>query len=306
MQELHTIGKEIHKGFCVKIYYTNDLNILDTYGKELFQILYIDEGAVVIGDDSDEKSLIAPVLLCLNYFEPQKTIHLKNANGYSVFFEPEAINHGLLESDSSSKNSSSEYLETEKLLMYPFKKSNKDNPVYLPVNGTVRERLLRIAQDMKDQFYTQPDDYWPCRGRSFFIEMLMLLQSLYKLQIDNSVQIQTNSKELVPIIKEIHLNYSNDSFNIKQLKTKDFLGKGIAYIKNCSTFKKQTGFTPSNYLENHRMQVAQNLLKDTVLQISEIARRCGYKSEAQFETIFEKNQKTSPSSYRASFPNPYG
>lgn len=304
MNNLQTIGQEYHKGLVVKIHYTTDVGVLDVTGRTLFQILYIDEGAVVIGDETEEKALITPVLLCLNYKEKQKTVHLQNVKGYSIFFEPEAVNHGLLGAEAGGKRG--DYFETEELLIYPFKKSNKDNPVYLPVNGTVRERLLRIASDMKDQFYAQPDDYWPCRGRSFFIEMLMLLQSLYKLQIDNAIEIDTTDKTLMPAIKAIHLNYGSPDFTAKSLKAKELLGTGLGYLKQKAAFKKAFGAAPALYLEKHRMEVGANLLKDTILRISEIARRCGYCSEEAFETVFYKHHAMSPATWRASFPNPYG
>lgn len=306
MENLQTIGKENHKSLVVKIHYSEELKVLDEPKKTLLQILYVDEGAVLVGDDDEEKALIAPVLLCLNYFETQKTIHLKNAKGYSVFFEPEAINHGLIGDDEKHEKNSKDYFETEQLLIYPFKQSTKDNPVYLPVNGSVRERLLRIASDVKDQFYKQPDEYWPCRGRSFFIEMLMLLQSLYKLQIDNAIDIDTSNKSMIPVIKEIHLNYSNPDFSLKDLKTKEMLGSGIKFLKRKKEFKKVTGENPLMYLEKLRVEVGANLLKDTILKISEIARRCGFKTEEDFTDIFYKHKEMAPSSWRASFPNPYG
>lgn len=86
MENLQTVGQEYHKGFCVKIYYTTDVEVIKTTNRNLFQILYIDEGAVVVGNGDEEKALISPVLLCLNYFEEQKKINLNNAKGYSIFF----------------------------------------------------------------------------------------------------------------------------------------------------------------------------------------------------------------------------
>lgn len=307
MNELQTIGQEYHKGFAVKVLYTEKLEIIETDDKSLYQILYIDEGSVVVGDNDNEKILITPVLLCLNYFEKQKPIHLSNAKGFSIFFKPEAINHGLIGSEVTAPVGEAEdYLATEQLLIYPFKKSNKDNPVNLPVNGSVRERLLRMATDINAQFNKQPDDYWPCRGRSFLIEMLMLLQSMYKLQMENSIEVNTSNKVLNPVLKEIHLSYCDPSFTVANLSQKELIGKGFQKLKFLYSFKKTTGDSPAAYLQKLRISVGCNLLKNTMLKVAEIARRSGYNDEERFSTVFIKLNKITPLAYRAQYPNPYG
>ena len=303
MKELQTIGQEFYKGFIVKIYYSDELIFNETGDKHLFQILHIDEGSVLVGNEGNEKTLFTPVLLCLNYAEPQQKIHLSNAKGFSIFFKPEAINHGLggnevFETDKNPNN----YLETEQLLLYPFQKSNANNPVALSVNGMIRERLFRMAQSIKTQFNEQPDNYWPCRGRSFLMELLLLLQSMYTIETENSIPLASGTDDISQALKDIHLRYCESSFSAKQISKQS----GLKSLFFSLTFKKTTGKTPSRYLRDLRFSHADNLLKNTMLPVDQIAQRCGYKNEEIFSSEFTKLRKTTPLAWRALFPDPYG
>ncbi|HOE09598.1 MAG TPA: AraC family transcriptional regulator [Treponemataceae bacterium] len=302
MKELQTIGQEFYKGFIVKIYYSDEILFNESNDKNLFQVLYIDEGSVLVGNEGKEKALFTPLLLCLNYTEPQQKIHLANAKGFSIFFKPDAINHGLIGNEVVTTENNSNYLETEKLLLYPFQKSNADNPVALSVNGMIRERLYRMADSIKTQFYDQPDNYWPCRGRSFLLELLMLLQSMYTIETENSVSIASGSENIVKALKDIHLRYCESSFSDKNVSRP----KGFRSFLFEHSFKKTTGKKPSVYLRDLRLSLADNLLKNTMLPLDQIAQRCGYETEDSFSSDFQKQKKTTPLAWRALFPNPYG
>lgn len=303
MAELQTIGQDFNKGFIIKSYYTDELTLMDKTEKNLFQVLYIDEGSVIVGDTDAEKTLFTPVLLCLNYTETQKKIHITNGKGFSLFFKPEVINNGLIGSEySDGKVQNPEYLTTEQLLLYPFEQSRNDNPISLSVNGSIRNRILRMADNIKTQFYKQPDEYWPCRGRSFMLEMLMLLQSMYKMQTETTLEIKSTDNTITPALRQIHTEYCNCEFNVNSITTKAGLGK-LFFLH---AFKKVTGTGPKKYLMQLRCTVAENLLKNTMLSAEEIARRCGYASEAVFNESFFKIHKTTPLAWRSKFPNPYG
>lgn len=64
-------------------------------------------------------------------------------------------------------------------------------------------------------------------------------------------------------------------------------------------FKRETGFTPHQYVMNVRMDTARYLLANTNLQIKEICRRVGFSSESTFSGAFRKAQGMSPAQYRS-------
>lgn len=65
-------------------------------------------------------------------------------------------------------------------------------------------------------------------------------------------------------------------------------------------FKKETGFTPHEYLIATRINVAKFLLKNTSSSVKEICYNTGFSSESCFCSTFKKWEKVTPSVYRSS------
>lgn len=63
-------------------------------------------------------------------------------------------------------------------------------------------------------------------------------------------------------------------------------------------FKKATGFSPSDFLQNIRLQHARDLLKESNLGVSEIADQVGYNDGSYFTKLFRKQLGITPLAYR--------
>jgi len=63
-------------------------------------------------------------------------------------------------------------------------------------------------------------------------------------------------------------------------------------------FKKQTSYTPHQYLINYRINTAKKLLYSSKLSINEIADSCGFNSVSHFVTTFKNHTNFSPKKYR--------
>ncbi|BBF42366.1 transcriptional regulator, AraC family [Lachnospiraceae bacterium KM106-2] len=63
-------------------------------------------------------------------------------------------------------------------------------------------------------------------------------------------------------------------------------------------FKKETGFTPHEYLIHTRISTAKYLLKTTKLSVKDICFRTGFSSVSVFCTSFKKNVGMTPNQYR--------
>lgn len=85
----------------------------------------------------------------------------------------------------------------------------------------------------------------------------------------------------------------------KQISTKE-----VAQSVNLSSkyfgkaFVKETGITVGNYLNQVRVEEAQNLLKQTDLSVTEIASRVGFNSLFHFSYVFRSLQNMSPRDFR--------
>lgn len=67
-------------------------------------------------------------------------------------------------------------------------------------------------------------------------------------------------------------------------------------------FKKQTGFSISDYLQQQRIEYAKKLLIETDMPVSEIALSAGYSNFSYFSTIFKKMTQLNPMEYRKTTP----
>jgi AraC family transcriptional regulator of arabinose operon len=77
---------------------------------------------------------------------------------------------------------------------------------------------------------------------------------------------------------------------------------GASVSRLAHLFKEQTGSSPQQYLERHRMQHAGRLLRLTSLGIGEIAAEVGYEDPFYFSNRFRRHSGKSPSQYRGQRP----
>lgn len=66
-------------------------------------------------------------------------------------------------------------------------------------------------------------------------------------------------------------------------------------------FKKQTGVSPSDYIQRVRIEKAKELLLTTNYSIGDIASQVGYDHNSSFTRIFRKLEKESPNAYRKKY-----
>ncbi len=69
-------------------------------------------------------------------------------------------------------------------------------------------------------------------------------------------------------------------------------------------FSREVGMTPAAYVEALRVERARTLLETTLLQLEEIARRCGFGTVETIRRAFGRRLGVSPSDYRAHFAAP--
>ncbi len=308
MDTIATIGREIYPGSSFGIRTSDNSEVLqDAAEQDIYQVTMVTEGSIVLTDGTEHSALLPPQVLCLSYKNPMKHLELTGAKGFSIFFIPQVINHGLF-SDSSCKadmteeNLSHDAFLAERLLIKPFRQGEISNPFHISVNPTLQGRLTDLYTGLRDQFTLQPNNFWPCRGRSYFLEILMLLQSLYAFEGDSDLDIPLPRGN--PVVEEaartMLLRYSETN-----LKLSSIAGRS-GFLTFSSAFRRSAGLSPAEYLRKIRLTVASNLLRNTILPSQDISQRSGYARLRVFEKDFKKQFKKGPAEYRAQFPNPYG
>jgi len=147
-----------------------------------------------------------------------------------------------------------------------------------------------LIQKMEHELHVQYDDFWPCRSRSYFLEILFFLNFCYT---NNPYTLETNSGFVTSVIE-----YFNK--HIDERITLDTLTSTFHVNRNYlnQAFTKDTGLTSLAYLLKLRMDLAKIWLTKTEIPVQEIARRLSYYDQNYFSKTFKKETGQTPSQYR--------
>lgn len=107
----------------------------------------------------------------------------------------------------------------------------------------------------------------------------------------NAVNYTSIAEEIITYITE---HFAED-ISVTELADK----AGLSHYHFIRTFKKETGFTPHEYILNTRIATAQYLLKNTKLSIKDICYNTGFSCESVFCSAFKRHQGMTPTQYRS-------
>ncbi|OMF09247.1 hypothetical protein BK127_27195 [Paenibacillus sp. FSL H7-0331] len=126
-------------------------------------------------------------------------------------------------------------------------------------------------------------------------EMKLLMTSIF-VEAANYYTQKYNQKhmDLVNKIKAIIKRQYTQNLSLSEIADEVFMS--VTYI--CSVFKRETGETINEYLNQVRMEEAGRLLKTTKMKIWEIAEGLGYDNHNYFSTAFKKYTGLQPQQYR--------
>jgi AraC family transcriptional regulator len=74
---------------------------------------------------------------------------------------------------------------------------------------------------------------------------------------------------------------------------------GVSPQYFATLFRRTTGFTPHQYVSQRRVERAQQLLTHADLPLTELAYRCGFTSQSQFNIVFRRFTGITPGKFRA-------
>ena len=97
------------------------------------------------------------------------------------------------------------------------------------------------------------------------------------------------------VIEYIKSNYQN-RISLEEIARITYMSR--TYLS--SLFKKETGYSISEYINNIRISRAQNFLVESDLDIAEIARMCGFEDQSYFTKVFRRISGVTPKKYRDS------
>lgn len=125
-----------------------------------------------------------------------------------------------------------------------------------------------------------------CKHLSDVLTSLLLYTPVHPATCNNDISIE----EIVSYINE----HFTEELSIDSLAAKAMLSP-YHFIR---IFKKETGFTPHEYLIHTRISNAKYMLKNTRMSIKDICFHTGFSCESVFCTSFKKTVGMTPANYR--------
>lgn len=154
-----------------------------------------------------------------------------------------------------------------------------------------------IVEDLLFKMLGETDSQEAAFEEMIAAYLIQLLSYIKRLRNINSLSsdscINYIHKNVSPIIHYINTHY-------KDPLSLDLLAK-LFYMSPyylCKVFKKSTGFTFIEYLNQLRVKEAQTLLRDSGLNVTEVAEKVGFGSVSQFGRVFKEISGVSPLKYR--------
>ncbi len=162
----------------------------------------------------------------------------------------------------------------------------------------VWDQVLLSINRIKEEF-GKDDPYLP-QVRLQALELL----SLYTKEKDHADHLEKENQEPLSLASGVHnsiqqvIEYLNDHYMddilLDDLSKKFFISRG--YLTR--NFRQVTGVTIVQYLTVVRIRKACQLLKETSLNITEIAEQCGFSNTTYFENVFRRLRSMTPGQYR--------
>ncbi|SDC85516.1 AraC family transcriptional regulator [Niabella drilacis] len=129
------------------------------------------------------------------------------------------------------------------------------------------------------------------------IEILHLLSKMNAVPVSASAMVHTSTdrteERINKVFQHIYRNYRKP-FRIEQLSRLVHLSPGAF----CKFFKKITGKTFSDYVNDIRVARSCTLLLETDLPVAQIAYATGFESITYFNRVFFRKKKTTPRAFR--------
>ena len=237
-------------------------------------------------------SVQPPVAICLRDNETL-THELEEAEVYNLVFSPTFININMRPSVLDGETYALLAAEHHLFTLSPFMETHaelKRMDVSMEQMEACFTSCRAISENLEDE---DPDNFWSCRIRSHFMDILVGLETLYthrrQAMGDPSVTFATYRDMVIRINSDLM-----HPCGIEEV-CKSF---GINKNKLQRIFRTYAGVSYHDCVSNARRERAQYYLAFTEIRLSEIAYRLGFSSEQHFYRFFRRETGISPHEFR--------
>ncbi len=295
-EELLTIGRHNRPGQQVNLYCKENATLLEySQLKDRYRIVYIKDGYGVFRNGEKHQIITSPMVLCLNENDTVDICDDTNLLMDIMYFDP--ICYERYVSYESLQQWKDTLHKEDAYFFRPFLIRSETYIGTLATNYYIGNRISQLITLANRELVEQRDAFWPCRSRSYFIELLFLVNSIYSEDIAfQKVFAGKMTEEINAVLAWIHQHYEDRI--VMEDVTREFHTNKTTLNQR---FKEVMGVTVIEYIQNFKIQMVCSMLRKTYLPIREIMERAGFKDNAHFIRSFRKYAGCTPTEYRNGF-----
>lgn len=290
---LATVGRERYRGYAVPLAVQRGGTLVAPLAEHpRFAILHVVSGSCVLKSSHGLQLVAAPAVLLLNEATRPEMVRHQGLEFCVAYFHPGVINSAFSPQALRDTPAFPGTVEQDAYLLRPFA-DPKHIGRPLALSPALSQRLELALSRMAAEGETQRDLNWPCRTRSFLIELLFQLRVL----VDEPELVErpdATGSRLDQALLLVH-DWYNTGFTLNQLAQR--CGSNRTTLN--AHFRAVTGQSVRAYTLTLRIRTAAALLRDTLLPIAEIMTRVGYDNPSNFTRQFKKLIGLTPRDYRA-------
>ena len=234
--------------------------------------------------------LDAPFILCLNDSDIFSMDEAERAAAKTFVFAATFLNSSLTRQ--ALADNKFEKIEDmhDRNLVQVFLCRNEHYAGLLSLNAPSAMQMNASMSVIGTECISQSDGKWTCRIRRYLLQMLYLLEDEFQISFAGK---KSEKRPIDYALEYIHSNYHLGL-------TLDGISKYVGLNRTSlnSHCKQATGMTIIQYLNSYRTKMAEDALRHTNLNLSEIAVCCGYNYESYFIKTFTEKHGISPTEYR--------
>lgn len=265
--------------------------------RSTYKIIVLEQGVLELISGSEKYETKAPALILLNQNDVFDCRIIQDFKARIIYFKPSVIREefstGRIDSGEFDNAFGQSIFQDYMLVRYFTYYQDIASKIF-PLALNDLARIKELYNCMENELLSQRDGFWPCRSRSYIIEILHFITYSFIVTApeDTSSADQEDFSKICSYLNE----------HISDQITLEILTKQFAVNRNKlnDLFMKQSSMTCLNYLLNLRMDLAKILLTKTELPISEIGARVGFPDPNYFAKIFRRETGVTPSRFRAS------
>ena len=291
-----TVGRKYNEGKvakieCVKNDRLQNIDIKD----KCFLLIILTAGKLEFNVENERLYAAAPAFICFDETADPMLISKQKAQYTCIYFHPEFLNVNM-SFEMLRKKDYGDIASTHDLfLLKPF----TDKAYVVPIAEAQLEKITQAAEFMQEELQNQRDWYWSCRGRSYFMEIIIALERMYGL-IGYGVTHQKSDN--TPIVKNAKLRdavlYIESRFDESITLPDIAKAAGMNHTTLTALMKEELGLTAIEYLMKYRITVAEKQLEFTSVPIKDIANMTGFKTVQHFSRVFKNHIGVTPAEFR--------